>query len=117
MYDFDGFLSDSDQSHDGVLEWRKKFGRRNAERPRVLRGTTLLEVVNDAIRQNVHGKYGNWEEYLRFLHRHSKRCRPPPGRAPEQQTPFLLRNFLKSLHDIDRTGDVQTVIKANDLYS
>ena len=92
----------------------RRFGRKahlEPRRPAPIRGDSLLEVVKSAQRLNVVGKYGNWDDYLRFLHRHSKRCRPPPGRRPEEQTPFLLRNFLRSLHEVDRVGDVARVIK------
>ena len=111
---YEGFLSDSDDQDDRAVTWMRQFGRKaRFERttPHPIRGDTLLDVAKSAARLAVKGKYGNWDDYLRFLHRHSRRCRPPPGRTPEQQTPFLLRNFLKSLHEIDRVGDVARVIK------
>lgn len=113
----DGFLSDSDDGNERAVAWMRQFGRRRREPPRAIQGDTLLEVVKSAIRAKARGKYGEWEDYLRFLHRHSKRCRPPPGRAPEQQTPFLLRNFLRSLHADDRVGDVQRAIDESSFYS
>lgn len=105
-------MSDSDDGNEGAVEWMRSYGRRASDRRRVvIRGDTVLEAVKLAIRSNVRGKYGTFDQYLRFLHRHSKRCRPPPGRAPEQQTTYLLRNFLRTLHDDDRNDDLDGLIR------
>lgn len=118
---YEGFLSDSDDGNDRAIRWMRSFGRKDHIEGRrsnpVITGDTLLEVTRSAIRAKARGKYGTWEDYLRFLHRHSRRCRPPPGRRPEQQTQFLLRNFLRSLHISDRQGDVKKVIDASSFYS
>ena len=114
---YEGFLSDSDDQDDRAVTWMRQYGRKarfESRKPANIRGTSLLEVTKSAARLSVKGKYGNWDDYLRFLHRHSRRCRPPPGRTPEQQTPFLLRNFLKTLHEADRRcPDVARVLKEN----
>ena len=96
------------------MAWMRRFGRKahlEPRRPAPIRGDSLLEVVKSAQRLNVVGKYGNWDDYLRFLHRHSRRCRPPPGRRPEEQTQFLLRNFLRTLHATDRRGLVDRIVR------
>ena len=96
--------------------WMRQHGRKDRfepRRPAPIKGDTLLEAVKSAARLGVRGKYGNWDDYLRFLHRHSRRCRPPPGRRPDQQTQFLLRNFLMTLHETDRKGHIDRMIKAN----
>lgn len=109
---YEGFMSDSDDGNEGAVEWMRTYGRRASDRRRVvIRGDTVLEAVKLAIRSNVRGKYGTFDQYLRFLHRHSRRCRPPPGRAPEQQTTYLLRNFLRTLHDDDRNDDLDGLIR------
>ena len=52
------------------------------------------------------------DDYLRFLHRFSRRCRPPPGREPAAQTPFVQRNFLQTLHVKDRSHAIERLLKA-----
>jgi len=111
---YEGFHSDSDDQDDRAVAWMRRFGRKahlEPRRPAPIRGDSLLEVVKSAQRLNVVGKYGNWDDYLRFLHRHSRRCRPPPGRRPDEQTQFLLRNFLRTLHATDRRGLVDRIIR------
>ena len=97
------------------MAWMRRFGRKahlEPRRPAPIRGDSLLEVVKSAQRLNVVGKYGNWDDYLRFLHRFSRRCRPPPGREPAAQTPFVQRNFLQTLHVKDRSHAIERLLKA-----
>ena len=100
-------MSDSDEDNPGAKDWIRQYGRKPWVAPTKIVAKTLLEACHQCQRKSVKGKYGNWDDYLRFLHRFSKRCRPPPGREPESQTPFVQRNFLQTLHVKDRSDDVE----------
>ena len=90
----------------------RQHGRDPRIAPARIAASTLLEACVQCQRLSVKGKYGNWDDYLRFLHRFSRRCRPPPGREPAAQTPFVQRNFLQTLHVKDRSHAIERLLKA-----
>mgnify|MGYP001978945402 CR=1 FL=1 len=67
------FLSDSDDQDDRAVTWMRQYGRKDRferREPHPIRGDSLLDVAKCAARLAVKGKYGNWDDYLRFLHVH-----------------------------------------------
>ena len=109
---YEGFLSDSDDQDDQAVKWMRQFGRKdNSTRAIHIGGTSLLAVVNRAARLEVKGKYGDFYDYLQFCRRHSNRCRLAQGRRPADQPPIFLQNFLRTLHKVDRVGDVARFIE------
>ena len=106
------YLSDEDEQSPGARDWMRQHGRDPRIAPARIAASTLLEACVQCQRLSVKGKYGNWDDYLRFLHRFSRRCRPPPGREPAAQTPFVQRNFLQTLHVKDRSHAIERLLKA-----
>jgi hypothetical protein len=86
---------------------RRRYAPKKNDPPIKLKGSTLLELIQNAIAKNIKGnpplataaalrpslrlcphpwagagKYGAWHEYLQYLHRHGKGARPAPGKDP-----------------------------------
>jgi hypothetical protein len=107
------YMSDEDERSPGAKEWMREHGRDPRAPPlRLGPFPSILVACVDLNRLSVKGKYGTWNDYIRFLHRYSRRCRPPPGREPPDQTAYVHRNFLRTLHVKDRSKELDLLIAA-----
>jgi len=103
---------ESSSDEDSVLSsWTRRYGPSKNDPPIKLHGDTLIDLVTDAKKKNVRGKFGAWHEYLQYLHRHGKGARPPPGNDPNAHTKKTQMVYLKSLRRCDRKGDVELVLE------
>jgi len=103
---------ESSSDEDSVLSsWTRRYGPSKNDPPIKLHGDTLIDLVTDAKKKNVRGKFGAWHEYLQYLHRHGKGARPAPGSDPGAHTRKTQMVFLKSLRRCDRKGAVELVLE------
>jgi len=72
----------------------------------------MEELCLVAKEKHVEGRYGEWHDYLQYLHTHGRRARPPPGVDPYKMTWKIKFNFLLSLPRRQRRGNVNKVLKA-----
>eukprot|EP00466_Bigelowiella_natans_P004973 jgi/Bigna1/90724/estExt_fgenesh1_pg.C_770105 len=125
--------SSSDSDPDTVRRWLRKRRSRGHSRVVKLEGESMEELILNASDMRIEGRYGNWHDYLQYLHvyvndystavglhslkyiillcRHGQGARPPPGNDPHKMTYKIKFNFLMSLSRKQRRGNVNRVLK------
>jgi len=103
--------SSSDSDPDTVRRWLRKRRSRGHSRVVKLEGESMEELILNASDMRIEGRYGNWHDYLQYLHVHGQGARPPPGNDPHKMTYKIKFNFLMSLSRKQRRGNVNRVLK------